>query len=65
MLRHPCLTKRRYATRQEVEAALAGVRRRLRRAGDGEDADALKTYRCPLCSGWHIGHRRRSRRKAC
>lgn len=23
----------------------------------------MKTYACPVCDGWHIGHKRRSGRK--
>lgn len=43
--------KRRFAVRDHARKAL----RHLKATGD-HYADRLRTYRCPDCDAWHVGH---------
>jgi len=48
-----CAGKHRYASKAQAKRAM----RRMQSTGGGGGSGA-NVYRCPLCDGWHWGHRR-------
>ena len=46
-----CQGKWRYRDEGHAREMMASIRRRRGQAG-------LRPYECPLCSGWHLTHRR-------
>lgn len=48
------LGKRAFTSKREAKAALATVTRH----GANRDRTPQQAYRCHVCGGWHLGHRR-------
>jgi hypothetical protein len=47
--RHDCERKKRYDHESHAKLVAANARYRTH--------DVIAAYKCPYCSGWHIGHR--------
>ena len=55
----PCWPKISHAT---LDAAMTAKNRLLAR-GLSKDPARIHVYKCPFCSGWHVGHAARRRKK--
>jgi len=50
--RKACTGKIRHVDQTRAVGALLAMKK------GGMDTTGLHTYKCPFCSGWHLGHRR-------
>lgn len=48
---HACARKRRYETKADARKAAA-------RGASRKDAPQLYAYKCDICGGWHLTHRK-------
>lgn len=52
MLKKMCRCKKRYEFRRDAEQAMQRTK-----------GDDLHTYYCNICSGYHVGHKRKNKRR--
>ena len=53
--RKSCVRKTRYASQVEAQSAMGMLKRLDRQSGA---ISFMRTYPCPFCGGWHVGHTR-------
>lgn len=58
-----CTGKRRLKAQADAEAHMEEVRALNVATGRSRLNRGLHVYQCPLCGGWHVGHKMRLSRK--